>query len=39
MDRGAAGLEFVNNSLVVLIDPYHSRLGKFEVFFRHVGLC
>jgi len=33
---GAAGLEFVHNGLVVLTDPYHSRLQKFEVFFRHL---
>ena len=34
---GAAGLEFVHEGQAILIDPYHSRLGKFEVFFRHVS--
>ena len=33
---GAAGLEFTHNGLVILIDPYHSRPGKFQVFFRHL---
>ncbi len=33
---GAAGLEFTHEGLVTLIDPYHSRLGKFDVFFRRL---
>jgi L-ascorbate metabolism protein UlaG (beta-lactamase superfamily) len=33
---GAAGLEFTHEGLTILIDPYHSRLGKFDVFFRHL---
>ena len=34
---GAAGLEFVHEGQVILIDPYHSRPGKFQGFFRHVN--
>lgn len=30
---GAAGLEFTHNGQTILIDPYHSRLGKLKVFF------
>lgn len=30
---GAAGLEFTHNDQTILIDPYHSRLGKLKVFF------
>lgn len=33
---GAAGLELTHEGLVTLIDPYHSRLGKFDVFFRRL---
>jgi L-ascorbate metabolism protein UlaG (beta-lactamase superfamily) len=31
---GAAGLEFTHEGLTILIDPYHSRLGKLDVFFK-----
>ena len=31
---GAAGLEITKDQQTVLIDPYHSRLGKREVFFK-----
>jgi len=34
---GTAGLEFTHEGQVILIDPYHSRPGKFQVFFRHVS--
>jgi len=30
---GAAGLELTHNDQTILIDPYHSRLGKLKVFF------
>ena len=33
---GAAGLEFTHNGQTILIDPYHSRPGKFDVFFRRL---
>jgi L-ascorbate metabolism protein UlaG (beta-lactamase superfamily) len=33
---GAAGLEFTHSDRVILIDPYLSRPGKIEVFFKHV---
>jgi len=31
---GTAGLEFTYEGRVILIDPYHSRLGKLDVFFK-----
>lgn len=31
---GAAGLEITKDQQTVLIDPYHSRLGKRDVFFK-----
>lgn len=31
---GAAGLEFTHEDRTVLVDPYPSRRGKFDVFFR-----
>jgi L-ascorbate metabolism protein UlaG (beta-lactamase superfamily) len=31
---GAAGLEFTWDGQTILIDPYHSRVGKWEIFFR-----
>ena len=34
---GAAGLEFITDQGVFLIDPYFSRLGKFQVFFQKVA--
>ncbi len=34
---GAAGIEFVTDQGVILIDPYLSRLGKFQTFFKHVA--
>jgi len=30
---GAAGLEFTDEGKTILIDPYHSRAGKSEIFF------
>jgi L-ascorbate metabolism protein UlaG (beta-lactamase superfamily) len=30
---GAAGLEFTDERKTILIDPYHSRAGKYEIFF------
>ncbi len=33
---GAAGIEFITDQGVFLIDPYLSRLGKFQTFFKHV---
>lgn len=33
---GAAGLEFTYRDQTILIDPYHSRPGKFEIFFLPV---
>ena len=34
---GAAGLEFITDQGVFLIDPYLSRLGKFQIFFQRVS--
>ena len=34
---GAAGIEFVTDQGVILIDPFFSRLGKFQVFFQQVA--
>ena len=34
---GAAGIEFVTDQGVILIDPFFSRLGKFQVFFQQVS--
>ncbi|MCD4744605.1 MAG: MBL fold metallo-hydrolase [Desulfobacteraceae bacterium] len=34
---GAAGLEFITDQDVFLIDPYLSRLGKFQMFFQRVS--
>ncbi len=31
---GAAGIEFTYNGRTILIDPYLSRIGKFELFFK-----
>ena len=33
---GAAGIEFVTDQGVILIDPFFSRLGKFQIFFQQV---
>ncbi len=33
---GAAGIEFVTEKDVILIDPFLSRLGKFQTFFQQV---
>jgi L-ascorbate metabolism protein UlaG (beta-lactamase superfamily) len=34
---GAAGIEFVTDQGVILIDPFFSRLGKFQTFFQQVS--
>ena len=34
---GAAGIEFVTDQGVILIDPFFSRLGKFQTFFQQVA--
>jgi L-ascorbate metabolism protein UlaG (beta-lactamase superfamily) len=33
---GAAGLEFTDEGKTILIDPYHSRVRKSEIFFRQM---
>ena len=33
---GAAGLEFTHNGQTILVDPYHSRVGKFDVLFKRL---
>ncbi len=34
---GAAGIEFIVDSGVILIDPYFSRLGKFKSLFKNIS--